>query len=83
MKDDDDDVNNDKAYDEDTCDLHIDEARFDIIEVGRYACKDSVDYENGNDVFVDVFVHDDDDEDDPNDYIRICTCLKRLWYCHL
>ena len=77
MKDDDEDVNNGKAYDDDTCDVHIDEARFDI-EVGGYASKASVDYENGNDVVVDVYVlADDDDDDDPNDGIRICTCLKQ------
>jgi hypothetical protein len=75
-KDDEEDVNNDKAYDDDTCDVHIDEARIDI-DVGGYAFKDSVDYENGNDVVVDVYVHDDDD-DDPNDDIKICTCLQRL-----
>ena len=79
MKDDEEDVNNDKAYDDDTCDVHSDEARFDIIEVSGYPCKASVDYENDNDVVVDVFVCDDDDDDDPNDAIRICTCLKRLW----
>ena len=73
MKDDKEDVYNDKAY------VHIDEARFDIIEVGGYACKASVDYENGDNVVVDVFVRDDDNDDDPNDDIRICTCLKRLW----
>ena len=39
MKDDDEDANNDKAYDEDTCDVSIAEACFDIIEVGGYACK--------------------------------------------
>jgi hypothetical protein len=78
MKDDAEDVNNDKAYEDDTCDVNIDEARFGI-EVGGYACKASVDYENGNDVVVDVFVYDDDDGDDPNDDIRICTCLKREW----
>ena len=30
MKDDDENVHNDKAYDDDTCDIHIDEAHFDI-----------------------------------------------------
>ena len=50
MKDDDEDVNNDKAYNDDTFDVHIDEARFDIIDVGGYDCKANVDYENGNDV---------------------------------
>ncbi len=50
MKDDDEDVNNDEAYDDDACDVHMDEARFDIIDVDGYACKTSVDYENGNDV---------------------------------
>jgi len=44
MRDDEEDANNDKAYDDGTCDVHIDEGRFDIIEVGGYACKDSVDY---------------------------------------
>ena len=83
MKNDNEDVNNDKTYGEDTYDVHIDEARFDIIEVGGYACKASVDYEIDNDVFVDVSVHADDDDNDPNDDIRFCTCLKRLWYCHL
>jgi hypothetical protein len=56
MNDDDEDVNNDKAYDDDTCDVHIDEARFNIIEVGGYACKASVDYENGNDVQLLIFL---------------------------
>ena len=78
MNDDDEDANKDKAYDDDTCDVHTDEARFHI-EVGGYACKASVDYENGNDIVVDVSVHDDDDDDDPTDDIRVCTCLKRLW----
>jgi hypothetical protein len=39
--DDKEDVNNDKAYEDDTCDAHIDEARFDN-DVGGYACKASV-----------------------------------------
>jgi len=77
MKENDEDVNNDKAYDDDTRDVHIVKTRFDI-EVGGYAYKASVDYENGNDVVVDVYVlADDDDDDDPNDGIRICTCLKQ------
>ena len=79
MKDDEEDVNNDKAYDDGTCDVHIDEARFDIIKVSGYACKASVDYENVNDVVVDVHARDDNDDDDPNDDMPICTFLKRLW----
>ena len=79
MKDDAEDVNNDKAYDDGTCNVHTDEARFDIFEVGGYACKAIVDCENGNDVVADVSVRDDDDDDDPTDDIRICKCLKRLW----
>ena len=79
MKDNEEDANNDESYDDDTCDNYIYEAHFDI-DVGGYACKASVDYENGNNVVVDVSVHDDDDDDDdPNDDIRICTCFKRLW----
>ena len=78
MKDDKEDANNGMAYDDDTCDVHIDEARFDN-DVDGYACKASVDYENDKDVVVDVPVHDDDDGDDPNDDIKIYTCLKRLW----
>ena len=83
MKDDGEDVNNDKAYDDGTFDVHIDEARFDIIDVGGYTCKASVDSEKGNDVLVDDSFRNDDADDDPNDDIRICTCLKQLWYCHL
>ena len=79
MKEDDEDVNNGKAYDDDTCDVvYIDEARFDI-EVGEYACKASVVYGNVNDVVVVVSVYDDDADDDPSDDIRICTCLKLVW----
>ena len=54
MTDDEEDVNNDKAYDDDTCDVHIDKARFNN-DVGGYACKGDVDYENGNYVVVNIF----------------------------
>ncbi len=71
------DVNNDKPYDEDTCDVHIDKARFDNV-VSGYACKGYVDYKNEKDVAVQFCVHYDDDDDDPNDDKRIYTCLQRL-----
>jgi hypothetical protein len=78
MNDDEEYVNNDKAYDDNTCDVHIDEACFDN-DVDGYACKASADYEYGNDVVVDGSVHDDDDDDEPNDELRFFTCLNRLW----